>query len=197
MIAAIVPAAGKSTRMGRPKLPLEIQGVPLIVRVIRALSGGGVDRVVVVVAPPTQAGASETAKLSRDAGAAVEILDVPTSEMRSTIERGLIALRTIKPLGVLIAPADSVGLTTSLISLMIAEFKKDPTRIFVPHREGKRGHPLVLPWAEAISIADLPQAVGVNALLAARAEIVIPIEVDFPGYDLDLDTPEDYARWLG
>ena len=48
-VAAIVPAAGLSTRMGRPKLLLPFGGEPLIVRVVNALRQGGAAPVVVVI----------------------------------------------------------------------------------------------------------------------------------------------------
>ena len=48
-VAAIVLAAGSSTRMGRNKLLLEIEGETLVRRVVRAASAAGVDRVVVVL----------------------------------------------------------------------------------------------------------------------------------------------------
>jgi molybdenum cofactor cytidylyltransferase len=48
-VAAIVLAAGSSTRMGRNKLLLEIQGETLVHRAVRAAGDSGVDRVVVVL----------------------------------------------------------------------------------------------------------------------------------------------------
>jgi len=48
-IAAIVLAAGASTRMGRNKLLLEVEGEPLVRRVVRAACSAGLDRVVVVL----------------------------------------------------------------------------------------------------------------------------------------------------
>src|SRR5215468_2464915 len=50
-VAAIVPAAGRSVRMGRPKLVLTIGGQTVLARVVKALRAGGAGRVV-VVAPP-------------------------------------------------------------------------------------------------------------------------------------------------
>ena len=48
-IGAILLAAGQGSRMGGvPKSLLELQGVPLINRQLIALSGAGVDEVVVV-----------------------------------------------------------------------------------------------------------------------------------------------------
>ena len=197
MIFAIVPAAGLSTRMGRPKLVLEIAGVPLIRRVVEALKAGGVDRVVVVVGPDSQEGTSEVAELAWNAGASLERLDTPTADMRSTIEEGLKAFSRGTPRGVMIVPADSVGLTGGLVSRMIGEFRRDPSAILVPVRDGRRGHPLILPWGEAQKIVGLPPDMGVNALLRRPGAIVREVEVTEPGHDADLDTPEDYRRWAG
>lgn len=48
-IAAIVLAAGASTRMGRNKLLLEVEGEALVRRVVSAVCSAGLDRVVVVL----------------------------------------------------------------------------------------------------------------------------------------------------
>ena len=199
MIAAVVPAAGMSTRMGRPKLVLEVGGQPLIARVVAALRGGGADAVVVVAPPPGQEGGPRLADLAREAGAIVEVLAAASPDMRATIERGLLVLARLdpSPIGVLIAPADSVGLYARLVAEVVARFRRDPSRIVVPERDGRRGHPLALPWREALAITALPPGVGVNALLEARSAIVDRLQVDAPGLDADLDTPEDYRRWVG
>ncbi len=48
-LAAVVLAAGSSTRMGRNKLLLELGGETLVRRAVRAAVGAGVDQVVVVL----------------------------------------------------------------------------------------------------------------------------------------------------
>lgn len=197
MIAAVVPAAGLSTRMGRPKLLLEIGGQTVIARVVGAFLEGGVDAVVVIVPPAAQEGAERLARVAAEAGAIVEVLPTPTADMRATIERGIARLDRLSPVGVLIAPGDSVGLSGPLVAEVIARLRSDPTRIVVPVREGRRGHPLALPWREALAIAHLPQGVGVNALIDDRAAIVDRVEVSGAGHDADLDTPEDYRLWAG
>ena len=168
VIAAVVPAAGLSTRMGRPKLLLDVGGQPLIVRVVQALRDGGADPVVVVAPPTDQSGAKELANFASQSGADVVVLEAPTLDMRATIERGIASLIGSPPLGLLIAPADSVGLSGPLVAEVVARFRQSPSRIVVPVRESRRGHPLLLPWSEARLIANLPlQGVGVNAALLA------------------------------
>ena len=48
-VAAVVLAAGSSTRMGRNKLLLQLDGESLVRRAVRAAVGAGVDQVVVVL----------------------------------------------------------------------------------------------------------------------------------------------------
>ena len=49
VLAALVLAAGSSTRMGANKLLLEMEGETLVRRAVRAAMDSGVDRVVVVL----------------------------------------------------------------------------------------------------------------------------------------------------
>ncbi len=113
MIAALVPAAGSSARMGRPKLLFEFGGQSLIGRVVRAL----------------RAGRSRARRRGRAAGrcgrrtgrrhrmpdcAGAEVV-VPRSrpaEMRDSIEFGLERLaRHGAPQSVLLTPGDYPGIT--------------------------------------------------------------------------------------
>lgn len=50
-VVAVVVAAGSGVRLGReiPKAAIEIAGVPMVTRAVRAMLAGGVDRVVVAV----------------------------------------------------------------------------------------------------------------------------------------------------
>ena len=195
---AVIPAGGRSVRMGRPKLLLPIGGEPLIARVVSALRTGGVDRVVVVAPPPEIEGAEAVARLAENAGAEVVVADRPTPDMRASLELGLNYLRpSAGPRdGLWIAPADSPGLTARLVALLLSRRKAGPDRILVPVVDGRKGHPLVLPWPLAETIPDLPDGVGVNAITSTRENLLTFVPT--PDFEIlaDLDTPEDYARWL-
>lgn len=197
-VAAIVPAAGRSTRMGRPKLVLEIGSEAVIRRVVRALGQGGAEPVLVVAPPVAEPGAVVLADHARGAGAVVVHCPGLTPDMRATVGVGIAALRerAVAPAGLLLAPGDSPGLGPELVGRVVARFRSDPTRIVVPVYEGKRGHPLALPWDLALTIADLAEGVGVNVLLERHADRVVRLPVGDPGSVADLDTPEDYRRWV-
>ncbi|MBI2479659.1 MAG: hypothetical protein HYV60_13815, partial [Planctomycetia bacterium] len=61
-----------------------------------------------------------------------------------------------------------------------------------PTSDGKRGHPVLFPWAVASSVATLAENEGVNALLERFP--VRTLECSGPAIHGDLDTPDDYER---
>ena len=196
MIAAVVPAAGLSKRMGQPKLILPIDGVPLIVRVVTALRQGGAETVVVIVPPAEVPGAIPLADAARRAGADVVVAEQPPPDMRASVELGLARLAAgTAPTTVLLAPGDSPGLSPDVVARVIAQAKAAPGAIIRPEARGRRGHPVALPWSLATKIAGLPPDAGVNTLVRWHKDIIISIDVDNPTVIDDLDTPEDYERW--
>ncbi len=193
MIVALVPAAGQSRRMGRPKLTLELGGQTVIARVVHALLGGGADQVLVITAADDQPGTLLLRDEAARAGALVLKLPTETPDMRSTIEHGLTAIPA-PPLGILIAPGDSAGMTPQHVNAVVSAFQADPSRIVVPRRQGAAGHPLALPWSIAATLSGLPAHVGVNAIVTRDSDRVLFVEVVQPGHDMDLDTPADFER---
>src|SRR3954452_21150957 len=82
---AVIPAAGKSTRMGRPKLSLPLGGRTVIEWVIDMLRRAGVEHVLVVVGPHVP----ELIPLAEGAGAHAYLLSKETADMRATVEAAL------------------------------------------------------------------------------------------------------------
>ena len=82
---ALIPAAGESVRMGRPKLLLPLGGLTILERVVSAARMGGASRSVVVVRPDD----ADLANAGRAAGADVVRLPAATPDMRATVIAGL------------------------------------------------------------------------------------------------------------
>jgi molybdopterin converting factor subunit 1 len=196
MIAAIVPAAGLSQRMGRPKLLLPIGGESLIGRVVTALREGGADRVVVVAPPSNSEEGPAVAALASRAGAFVIAPQVRPAEMRDSFEVGLRALAgPTPPDHVLLAPGDAAGITRAIVARLLEESARQADRIIVPRFGPRRGHPLVLPWKFAQDVASLPSGKGVSAILARYQTLVVELELPDSGVADDIDTPDDLGRW--
>jgi molybdopterin converting factor subunit 1 len=116
--------------------------------------------------------------------------------MRQSVELGLEALeRDVPPELVILCPGDAPGITPDLVASLLELAARRRDGIVIPCHEGRRGHPIVLPWGVAAEVRTLPADVGVNALVARHKDRVIERTVPDPGLIADLDTPEDLARW--
>ncbi len=195
MIYAVVPAAGRSTRMGRPKLLLPLGGVPVLRRVVDALRAGGVDRAVVVVAPR----ATKLARLAEDAGAIPCVLAEETPDMRATVACGLHHLEErFHPApddAWLLVPADHPTLSADTVRRLTAPRTAEPHfSIFLPTVRGRRGHPALVGWSHAAAVHAMPPGEGLNHYLRRQAAATCEVPVADPDILVDLDTPEDYER---
>jgi molybdenum cofactor cytidylyltransferase len=195
-IPAIVPAAGKSQRMGRPKLLVPFQGQPLIGRVIAALRQGGAEPVIVVAPPSDAPEGPSVAQAADQAGATVISPSERPAEMRESVELAMGFLERIgRPQAVLLTPGDNPGLTGEMVGLILQRWAEEPTSVLIPRAAGRRGHPIILPWDLASQISSLSREEGINALVAKHTERVVELDVPHAELAEDLDTPLDLERW--
>jgi molybdenum cofactor cytidylyltransferase len=153
MIAALVPAAGSSKRMGRPKLLFKFDGQTVIGRVVGALRAGGVKRVVVIAPPADAAEGPAIAKEASTAGAEIVVPEIRPAEMRESIEHGLERLEPGQsPKSVMVTPADYPGITPEIVAEIAEYAARYPESLVIPTFNGRRGHPIVLPWKVAVAV---------------------------------------------
>src|SRR5256885_1661589 len=137
MTFAVVPAAGHSTRMGRPKLSLRFGDRTVLEQVVAALRVGGVHHVVVVVGPHV----SDLVLPATLAGADAYLLPEPTPDMRTTVERGLLWLEEqYRPRPEdfwMLAPADHPTLNPAVVRQLL-ETGNENRSIVVPVHGGRR-----------------------------------------------------------
>jgi molybdenum cofactor cytidylyltransferase len=187
---AIVPAAGRSRRMGQPKLLLPWGTSTIIESVLSAWKASQVVATIVVLHPDDR----QLADICRDAGAEVVIPTEPPPEMKDSIRYGLERVLEISadtdPTGWLLAPADMPALSADAIDRVIKESKAQTGKIVIPTYEQQRGHPVCFPWTLVEEAINLEPDEGVNVLrqrhpthefTCERKEILF-----------DVDTPEDY-----
>jgi molybdenum cofactor cytidylyltransferase len=195
MTYALIPAAGESRRMGRPKLSLPLHGRTVLECVITALRQASIEHIVVVVSPA----GPDLAALAERAGASVCTLEEQTPDMRATIERGLDWLEAhFQPAADtrwLLVPGDHPTLDAAVVRQLLQSGEAIPERsIVVPVYQGKRGHPTIMAWKHVRAIKELPRGLGLNAYVRSQAEEVREVPVRSPSILVDLDTPEDYER---
>jgi len=195
MPIAILPAAGASRRMGRPKLLLPFRGRPLVAGVVDALRGGGVETLVLVTSPEDE----ELRSWAREAGVTVAVNPDPERGMLSTIREGIASLGGAAALvergeTLLVSPADLPNLSAGTVTALLERMAETGTPLAVPVYRGKRGHPLAIAPALIAEIDTLDPAVGLKQLRDRHEVELLEIEVVDSGVVEDVDTPEDYER---
>ncbi len=191
----LIPAAGKSVRMGRPKLLLPLAGRTVLARVLDAVRAGGVADVLTVVGADDAALAAAAAA----AGAHVLQLHADTPDMRATCQRGLDWLeerfRPASDDGWLLLPADHPTVGPDVVRAVLDAAARHADRaVVVPAYRGRRGHPVWFRWAEVAAIRTLPAGQGLNVYVRNLAGRVLELPWPDPEVLRDLDTPEDYRR---
>ena len=184
-VAAIVLAAGGSTRLGQPKQLLEFRGQPLVKRVVEAALAAGCAPVVVVVG---EQAAAIRATL-RDLPSEI----VPNENWRegigSSIRAGVMALPDCD--GFVIAACDQPFVSSELIGKLIRKHHESGQSIVASAYSGTRGVPAFFARRHREELLALPNDQGAKALLARHpAEVAT---VDFSQGGIDIDTPANYA----
>ncbi len=192
-VFGVLPAAGRSRRMGQPKLLLPAGSGTVIERVLETWRA--CMPVVVVVVHP-QDGA--LAEVCRRCGAHVVVAQPPPPDMRASVCCALDELRRVYMPhvedGWLLAPADMAGLSCGAIQGVLAARRQGGPEILVPTWNGRRGHPVYFSWRLAEAVAELPAGVGIDALV--RAGPVREVPAADASVLADLDTPEAYEAFL-
>lgn len=192
-VGAVVLAAGEGSRMGSlPKCMLRLQGVPLINRHLIALSGGGIDEVVVV-----------TGYHHAEVEPAVEAFPVtivrnpqPEAGQQSSVRLGLEALGTRFDV-VLIVLADQPLLSSSEFTELISAFKKRPpgAAILYPEVKGQRGNPVIFSGEVIADLLATEQKISCRKFMDDHPELVHKHITDNDRFIIDVDTREDLAAF--
>ena len=187
MPTALLPAAGASRRMGRPKLFLPYQGGTIVGSLVASLRAAGVERIVLVIAP----GDEELRAWAEASGLIVAVNPEPERGMLSTIQEGLAALGPVSET-LLISPADLPAVRPETIAEVVRRREEAGAPLALPVWRGRHGHPLAIAPELIPEIAGLDPAIGLRQLRDRHAAATLWIDVDDPGAVQDVDTPQDY-----
>ncbi|MEO8190704.1 MAG: nucleotidyltransferase family protein [Acidobacteriota bacterium] len=186
-LGAVIPAAGRSRRMGREKVLLPFQGSSSLEAILRTLDASGVRDVSVVL----RADLSEAADRARRCGARVVVNPDPDGEMIESIRLGLAALAQSAAAAVFVWPADHPAVSGATIDVLSAV--ADAATVWIPTWEGRRGHPALLGRSFAAHVFALGPGEGLRELWRSRAASVRELPVPDPGVVTNIDTPAQYA----
>jgi molybdenum cofactor cytidylyltransferase len=186
-VAAIILAAGRSTRMGGPnKLLAELSGKKLVrIATEQALASKAVE---VIVVTGHQAELVEQAL----AGLKVKFVRNPNfaGGLASSVRAGIAAVSD-KADAAVICLGDMPLIDAGLIDRLVDAFAPElGNLIVVPVADGRRGNPVL--WSRRFfnELMTLDGDIGARHLIARHAEAVAEVPVEGNSAFLDIDTPQ-------
>jgi molybdenum cofactor cytidylyltransferase len=190
--AAILLAAGPSSRMGRSKQMLDIDGQQLLIKTTRTFLDAGVSPLIVVL------GSDEKAHKALLTGHPVAIVSNSNwqSGMGTSLKAGLTHLLSVAPSSqaVILSVCDQPLLSSDLIRELIKTYYREQKKIVASLYSGEPGVPALFDAAYFEKLASLPDNQGAKKLILENPSdaAVVP----FPGGEIDLDTMQDYERFI-
>jgi CTP:molybdopterin cytidylyltransferase MocA len=174
--------------MGGVAKPLiRLQGVPLITRHLIALSGAGVDEVVVVTGYAREAVEEQVRSFS----VTLAHNEAHAEGQQGSVRVGLAALNGSFD-AVIVMLADQPLIGASDLTELIGAFKKRPAgHVVVPVVQGRRGNPIVLDGVAHAQILGSDTNLGCRHLIERQPEFVHVHETANTRFVTDLDTVED------
>ena len=193
-VAAVVLAAGRSSRMGAPnKLLAHFEGEPLVRRAVRTALASRAEQVVVVTGHQAEA-----------VEAAVADLDVTivhnenhASGLSASLRQGLAAVAP-QCAGAVICLADMPLVRAEHLDRLIEAFEPEAERaICVACHKGRRGNPVL--WARPFfeELMALSGDRGGRRLMERHGDCLLEVDMDDAAVLRDVDRPEDLQQITG
>lgn len=187
VLAAVVPAAGLSSRLVRFK-PLEkLGGLSLLARAAELFRAAGVAEIVAVAGHRAPEVLAEAGGL----GLRAVVNEDFVQGMFSSVRAGLAALPPGLD-GVFVLPVDIPLLRPQTVQRLVARFPGSAAEALIPCFRGEPGHPPLLRAGLVPHVLEWTGADGLRGALAGRRleEVAVPDA----NILLDVDTPADWDR---
>jgi molybdenum cofactor cytidylyltransferase len=184
-LAALVLAAGRSTRMGAVnKLAAEIGGMPMLRHALMAATGSSSAQTIVVT------GHERERVEALLAGLAVRPVHNPdyANGLATSLAAGIAAVPQVCG-GVIVLLGDMPRITAEMIDRMADAFAATGGEaIIVATHGGERGNPVIWPRRHFAALTALTGDKGARDLIASHAGEVVTVELG-PAAGFDVDTP--------
>ena len=188
-VAGIVLAAGTSTRMGRNKLFMELEGETLVRRTVGRVAQAGVDPLIVVL--------GHEADRVREALAGVPFQPVVNPEyergVNSSLRAGIHAASETGARAAIVVLADMPFVTTEMIATLVDTYRRGDAPLVISDYGGVNAPPMLYDRSLFPELAASEgQGCGKHVVKRHRHEAAAaswPVEAL-----TDLDAPDDYER---
>lgn len=183
-VAAVLLAAGKSSRMGSCKPLLSLGDGTVMERCLNTLHHGGVNEIIVVVS----INGEDVARAARNHPVQIVVNPEEIGDMASSIRVGR-DCTTPETSGIIVALCDYPLVVPGTVKALIDQHAMHPECIITPTCKGHRGHPLLLPRS---ILEELTEGKTLRDVLKKDAARIREVPIDDTGILIDMDTPDDY-----
>jgi molybdenum cofactor cytidylyltransferase len=193
MIPAIVLAAGRSTRMGRPKalLPVDDRDT-FLTRIVRTFVSAEVDDVVIVLGHDAEPIAASFAASGLPARFALN-RDYDRGQL-SSLRAGLNVADRPGVSAALITLVDVPLVSAATVLAVLERYRQTHAPVVRPVNGARHGHPFIIDRSLFESLRDGDDRSGAKPIVRAHASVTGDVPVDDEGAFIDIDTIEDYQR---
>jgi molybdenum cofactor cytidylyltransferase len=187
---AVVLAAGPSKRMGSPKQLLEFRGQTLLRRAASAALEAGCRPVIVV----TGANAAASRKALRGLDVREAENEQWESGISSSVRVGIEGMVTAEPRvnAVVLMVCDQPFVTREIVAGLVATHRETARAIIASSYGGTYGVPALFSREYFAELTTLKGAAGAKQVIQEHLPKVHLLP--FPEGEIDVDTPDDFAR---
>ncbi len=190
MISAIILAAGKSKRMGQPKMLLPWGEASVIIHVLSVFEKAGIEEIIIV----TGGAREKVEETVKDYPVrTIHNREYANGEMLSSLQCGLEAI-TSQTQAVLIGLGDQPQVEERSVRSICERYRENKPSLIVPSFQMRRGHPWLVARPLWDEILEMKPPASPRDFLNKHAHEIEYMEINSESILADLDTPEDYQK---
>jgi len=188
--AGIILAAGASSRLGRVKQLLEIDGQMLLAKTIATALASQLDRVVLVLGHESDRILAALGDRLRDRRIEVTVNERYREGMSSSLKHALLTVGAAFP-SIMVILADHPFLDARTIDLLLDKFRSSDKDICVPCFKGRQGVPVCFSSRFYKDIMNIRGDIGARDIVRENPQYTLEVEIDSDSSFIDVDSEED------
>lgn len=191
-VGGIILTAGNSSRMGSPKALLKLGETTFLERIVNLLKSSGVSPVCIIAGKHFIQISSRLTHLQ-------EIMvrnDHPEKGQLYSLQLGIEELKD-KCDGLMMCLVDHPLIQESTFLQLIRAFENTDKEIIIPSYKDRKGHPVIFGSGVFQELLETPLDQGAKPVVRKDVKRVALVEVKDKNILADIDTPEDFERFVG